>query len=99
VKSPQWFRYDMKVIPDQPLVLRCTFRKGEKECTSAVLIDGLPVAAQKPGAEQSSEFFDVQYPLPADAIRGKNRITVMMRAKEGRTTCELYGCAVVKGRQ
>lgn len=78
-----WFSYELKVAPDKPLTLVCTYRGSEGRLRSFdILIDGAQVATQTleihPG-----EFFDFEYPLPEALTRGKQRIIVSQEAAGG----------------
>lgn len=71
-----WFGYELKVAPDKPVTLVCTFRGSEGRLRAFdILVDGEKVATQTlqihPG-----ELFDYEYPLPERLTRGKERITV-----------------------
>lgn len=75
-----WFSYELKVLPDKPMMLVCTYRGSEGRRRSFdVLVNGEKVATQHleihPG-----EFFDIEYPLPQNLTRGKERIIVKFQA-------------------
>ena len=42
------------------------------------------------------EFFDVVYPIPAEAVAGKRKVTVRFEGIEGRETGAVYGIRVVR---
>jgi hypothetical protein len=76
-----WFSYELKVEPDKPLTLVCTYRGSEGRLRSFdILVDGEKVATQTleihPG-----ELFDFEYPLPEQLTRGKQRVTVKFQAQ------------------
>jgi hypothetical protein len=96
VKSPQSFRYDLNVDPDQVNTLACTFWAGDKDCNFDILIDGLRMTSQTLTGGKEDEFVEMKYQIPADLVQGKKRVAVIFRAKGGKTTGELYACAIVK---
>ena len=75
-----WFSYELKVLPDKPIMLVCTYRGSEgRRRIFDILVDGEKIATQQlelhPG-----EYFDLEYPLPERLTRGKQRITVKFQA-------------------
>ncbi len=69
-----WFSYDVTVI-DEPLILRVTYNQGRSESVIFdVVVDGEKIAEQM--QEKGSGLFDVEYKLPENLIKGKNKITV-----------------------
>lgn len=91
-----WFSYELKVTPDKPLTLVCTFRGSEGRLRSFdVLVDGEKIATQTleihPG-----ELFDFEYPLPAALTRGKQRITVKFQAQPNSMAGSLFDVRVAQ---
>jgi hypothetical protein len=75
-----WFSYQLKVIPDKPMILVCTYRGSEGPRRAFdILVDGEKVATQTLEIHPT-EFFDFEYPLPESLTRGKERITVKFQA-------------------
>jgi hypothetical protein len=75
-----WFSYDLKVAPDKPMILVCTYRGSEGRLRAFdVLVDGEKVATQTLEIHPT-ELFDFEYPLPEKLTRGKQRITVKFQA-------------------
>lgn len=94
VKSPQWFRHDLNVRPERPMTLSCTYSGDERDCIFDILIDGLLLATQTLDGQKPGEFLTISYPIPADLVKGKKRVAVMLRGKEGKTTAEVYDCSI-----
>ena len=66
---------------------------------SDVLVDGKKVGEQEPdcGAlEQEIRYFDVEYPVPADSIADKKKVTVRFEATNGRSTPSVFGVRIVR---
>ena len=71
-----WFSYDLKVNPDKPMTLVCTFRGSEGRLRSFdILVDGEKLTTQTLEIHPS-ELFDYEYLLPQQLTHGKERITV-----------------------
>ena len=97
--ATDWFSYEVKVLPDQPLQLVCTFwgsDKGSREFD--VVVDGKIIATQKLNNIKPGEFFDAMYPVPTEFTRGKETITVKFAAHSGNLAGGLFGLRVVRGK-
>jgi hypothetical protein len=99
VMSHLWFRYDVNVDPDHPMELRCTYSGEDRDRSFEILIDGLPMATQQLVGGKPGEFLDTRYPIPSELLKGKKRVAVMFRGKDGKSTGELFGCEVAKSEQ
>jgi hypothetical protein len=71
-----WFSYEMKVLPDQPMILAFTYKAGEgRRRVFDVLVDGQKLAT-KTVEYHPTELLDAEYPIPESLTRGKERATV-----------------------
>ena len=90
-----WFSYTLKVGSGEPVALVCTYLgddAGPREFD--ILVEGEKVATQKLDHNRPGEFFDVEYPLPADLIRGKALITVKLQAHPTNFAGGVFGCGI-----
>jgi DUF1680 family protein len=92
-----WFEYRLKVLPDQPLELLCSYW-GEDSGARLfdILVDGKVVGTQKLDRNHPDDFFDVTYPLPTELTRGKQQVTVRFQAHPGNFAGGVFGLRVVK---
>jgi uncharacterized protein len=97
----KWFSFDLPVDPAHPLTLIATYH-GEERATRTfeILVDGVRVGEQRierhrPGSETKS-FFDVAYPLPADLVKGKQKVTVRFQATGGNETAGVFGLRMIR---
>jgi DUF1680 family protein len=80
-----WFSYELKVLPDKPMTLACTFRGSEGRLRAFdILVDGQKIASQTLEIHPT-ELFDFEYPIPEALTRGKQKITVRFQARPGAT--------------
>ncbi|HZS03548.1 MAG TPA: beta-L-arabinofuranosidase domain-containing protein [Blastocatellia bacterium] len=91
-----WFSYELKVVPDKPVTLVCTYRGSEGRLRSFdVIVEGEKVATQTleihPG-----ELFDFEYPLPEALTRGRQRITVKFQARPDSIAGSLFDVRVAQ---
>lgn len=91
-----WFSYDVKVLPGQPAVLRCTYWGGDRGNRDFdILIDGEKIAGQKLERHHPDRFFDVEYALPANLTRNKTHLTVKFQARPDTIAGGLFGLQVL----
>jgi DUF1680 family protein len=94
-----WFSFDVKVLPDKPVSLICTYWGGEVGArTFDILVDGVKVATQSLQNDRPGAFFDVTYAAPEELTRGKGKVTVRFQARPGNTAGGLYGLRVIQGK-
>jgi DUF1680 family protein len=91
-----WFSYELKVLPDKPMVLACTYWGSDLNRQFDILVDGHKVATQRVNVNLPGDFFDVEYPLPLELTKGKNKITVKFQPHPGSMAGGVYDCLVLK---
>ena len=107
------FHFELKVQPDRPMRLCCTYWGDEKEETVQlftgktsptgprlfdILIDGRKIATQTLKPDRPSEFFDIEYAIPEDVTRGKTRVVVTFQSHSNATAGRLFGCSMLRAR-
>jgi hypothetical protein len=93
-----WFSYDLKVLPDRPMVLLCTYWGSDVGRTFDILINGIKIATQTVNVNYPGDFFDIEYKIPAELTRGKGTATVKFQAAAEGTAGGLFGLAMIKER-
>jgi DUF1680 family protein len=100
----KWFSFDLPVDASHSMTLLVTYH-GEERATRTfeILVDGARVGEQKierhrPGSPTKS-FFDVEYPIPADLVKGKQKVTVRFQATGGNETAGVYGIRMMRADQ
>lgn len=92
-----WFSFEMKVLPDAPVDLICTYWGSDSgERTFDVLVEGDKIATETLNNNKPGQFFDVAYPLSEELSRGKDRVTVRFQAHPGKWAGGLFGCRTVR---
>jgi uncharacterized protein len=102
--AKKWFSFDLPVDPAHPMKLIATYH-GEERATRTfeILVDGVRVGEQRierhrPGSPTKS-YFDVEYAIPADLVKGKQTVTVRFQATAGNETAGVFGVRVVRADQ
>lgn len=91
-----WFSYELKVSPDKPVILICTYRGSEgRSRVFDVLVDGEKVATQTL-ENHPVELFDFEYPVPEKFTRGKDRITVRFQTHRDTTAGSVFDVRAVQ---
>jgi hypothetical protein len=99
-RGKKWFSFDLRVDATQPMVLAVTYStEARRNGVFEVLADGVKLGEQRverKSPEKEVHFFDVEYPLPAVLVRGKEKITVRFVAKGENEIPGVFGVRVVR---
>ena len=96
-RGTKWFSFDIPVEADRPMALVVTYIHDEWRLrTFDILIDGKKVAEQLVEARGPHEFFDVEYPLPAEELEGKKKVTVRFQATGGNEIAAVFGIRMIR---
>ncbi len=78
-----WFSYDMKVKPDRPMELVCTWWGGDEGRVFDIGVDGTRIAVVHLEKLLPERLFLMTYPIPVELTAGKERVTVKFTARTG----------------
>ncbi len=101
-----WFSYDVPVDPSHPMALVVTYNSGKSMYESAgrgaqadsfeIQVDGANIAHASIAPSDPTRFYDVTYPIPADLVKGKQKVTVRFQADEGSRVRPVFGLRMVR---
>ncbi len=95
--SGGWFSYRLKVPPDKPVNLVCTWWGGDSGSrTFDLLVDGQKIATERLENNRPGQFYDQAYPLPPDLTHDKTGVEVKLQAHPGNLAGGLYGLRIVE---
>jgi hypothetical protein len=100
-RAAKWFSFDLPVDPAHALALVVTYNTEERMARSHdILVDGVKIGEHaversRPGSVRG-EFHDVSYPLPADLVSGKEKVTVRFEATDGKETAAVFGIRMAR---
>ncbi len=95
--ASDWFSYEVKILPDQPLQLACTFWGGDGGRREFdVLVDEKIIVTQKLNNDRPGEFFEATYPIPIELTHGKNTVVVKFAAPSGNKAGGVFGVRILK---
>lgn len=92
-----WFGGDLAVLPDRPMVLRCTYwLRADEARDFDLLVDGVRIAGQQFARNQPARFSEIDYEIPAGLTRGKTKITLRFQARDAAPVGSIFTCRVLK---
>jgi len=77
-----------------------TYFSGDRRGTPAdfeIQVDGRWISDQHLGLSDPHRFFDLEYRLPQDLVRGKSKVTARFQAKQGSQIATVFGLRVIRG--
>ena len=99
-RGRSWFSFDLPVEPDHPMSLVVTYYSGERrrdEASFDILVDSERIGHQKVMRSSPPRFFDVEYPIDANIVKGKKKVTVRFQATEGNSISSVFGIRMIRG--
>ncbi len=93
--ADNWWSWDLKVLPDAPVTLSCIYWGADVGRAFDILIDGRPVATQTLDGSRGARFVEIAYAIPAEWTKGRDRVTVTFRRKQG-VAGGVFGCATLR---
>ena len=80
-RAAKWFSYDLAIDSSRPVALVVTYNSDTRRPKAfEILVDGQRVGEQTLPETSESRFFDVQYRIPVELVRGKPKATVRFQA-------------------
>jgi DUF1680 family protein/cyclophilin family peptidyl-prolyl cis-trans isomerase len=96
-RGTKWFSFDLPVDPKQLLALVVTYNHDEwQERTFEILVDGTRVGEQTIERRGPMRFFEVEYPVPAELVKGKQKVTVKFQATRGNEVGAVFGVRMIR---
>jgi DUF1680 family protein len=90
------FTFEMKVDETVRNSLLLTYIGDDKGRKFDILVDGTKIAAVDWNGGKTGKFYDVEYVLPAELIKGKTKVTVKIEANQNRTAGRVFGVRTIK---
>lgn len=91
-RGKKWFSFDMPVDEKEPMTVSVTYYKDEwRKRTFTLLADGVKIGEEVIAGREGLKFFDVQYPLPAEVVKGKTKVTIRFEATGGNEIGAVFG--------
>jgi len=100
-RSRKWFSYELPVDPAKSMALVVTLNPQERALrTFEVLVDGQRVGVglieRYPPGSPTARFYDVDYKIPAELVKDKQKVTVRFQATGANETATVFGVRIVR---
>jgi DUF1680 family protein len=103
-RARKWFSYELPVDPAKAMVLVVTLNPEERaKRTFEIVVDGQRVGEglveRFPPGSPTGRFYDVDYKIPAELVKDKQKVTVRFQATGGNETATIYGIRMVRAEE
>jgi len=96
-RGTKWFSFDVPVEAAHPMALVVTYHSDEwRKRTFDILVDGQRVGEQTIERGGPVQFFDVEYAVPAELVKDKQKVTVRFQATNGNEIGAVFGIRVIR---
>jgi uncharacterized protein len=103
-RSKKWFSYELPVEAAKPLALVVTLNPEERaKRTFEIVVDGQRIGEGAidrfaPGSP-TGRFYNVDYKIPAELVKDKQKVTVRVQSTGGNETATVYGIRIVRAEE
>jgi len=96
-RANKWFSFDMPVDPAKPIALVVTYNTDQrKPRLFEIQADGRRLAEETMPRSPIARFVDKEYALPAELLRGKQKVTVRFQGLRESEVPAVFGVRVVR---
>jgi hypothetical protein len=100
-RGRKWFSFDMPTQPGHSIAVIATYFSEERGTRKfEVLADGQRLGEQSiersPPGSAAGQFFDVEYRLPPDVVKDKQKVTLKFQATGNNEIAGVYGLRVIR---
>jgi DUF1680 family protein len=93
----KWFSFDLPVDASHPMSLIVTYNSDEaKKRNFDILADGERLKLETVEKTEPSRFFDLEYNLPADLVKGKQKVTIKFESVGGSEIASVFGVRMIR---
>ena len=75
--------------------LLLTYIGDDKDRKFDILVEGVKIATEDWKGGKTGKFYDVEYKIPDELIKGKEKITVRIEANYGKTAGRVFGARII----
>jgi DUF1680 family protein len=98
-RARSWFSFDLPVEPSHPMALVVTYYSEERRRGPArfeILVVDERIAEQEITRSSPARFFDIEYAIDANLVKGKKKVNVRFQAIEGNSVAGVFGIRMVR---
>ena len=94
-RRDNYFSFEMKTNNVIGCNLLLTYIGDDKDRKFDILIEGVKIATEEWKGGKTGKFYDVEYKIPEDLLKGKEKITVRIEANHGKTAGRVFGARLI----
>ena len=95
-RRDNYFSFEMKTGKVSNCNLLLTYIGDDKDRKFDILVDGVKIATEEWKGGKTGKFYDMEYHIPADLLKDKEKITVRVEANYTKTAGRVFGARIVK---
>ena len=96
-RGTKWFSFDLPVEASHPLTLVVTYSSAEAQRrTFEIRVDGDLITEQSVEKSAPDRLYDVEYKLPENLVKDKQKVTVKFLATRGNEIAAVCGIRIVR---
>jgi DUF1680 family protein len=96
-RAIRWFSYDLPVSDDAVVALVATFNSDQRRPRSFdVIVNGRTLGSETQPQSSISKFYDREYLIPADLLRGAQAATVRFEASNSLEVTPVFGVRLIR---
>ena len=96
VRAGGYFSFEINVDPTTSNNLLLTYLGDDKDRRFDILAEDKLIKTEELTGGVTGKFYDREYPIPAELIGNKTRITIRIESNHGRTAGRVFGVRTVK---
>jgi uncharacterized protein len=93
-RRDNYFSFEMKV--EQGAGLLFTYIGDDKDRMFDIVVDGTKLTTVNWQGGKTGKFYDIEYALPVELIKGKTSITIRIEANYGKTAGRVFGVRTIR---
>ena len=90
------FSFEMKITPGIKNILLLTYIGDDKNRKFDILVEGVKLLTEEWNGGITGKFYNKEYILPDELLKGKNQITVKIDANQNRTAGRVFGARIIR---
>ena len=98
-RRDNYFSFEMKTNKVSNCNLLLTYIGDDKDRKFDILVDGVNIATEDWKGGTTGKFYDVEYEIPEELLKGKERILVRIEANYTKTAGRVFGVRTIKDPQ
>ncbi|MDP9230716.1 MAG: glycoside hydrolase family 127 protein [Bacteroidota bacterium] len=95
-RRDNYFSFEMKIEQGKNNSLLLIYIGDDKDRKFDILVDGVKLTTEEWNGGKTGKFYDKIYPIPANLVKDKTKITVSIEANYGKTAGRVFGVRIIK---